>query len=504
MSDLGNAPFRDGDLLAAVDLGSNSFHMVVARCERGEPRVIDRLRESVRLAAGLHADGSLAPARRAAAMRCLARMGQRLAGLPPHRVRAVATSTVRQLRAPMAFLRPAERALGHAIEVVSGREEARLIWQGVAHALPDSTERRLVIDVGGGSTEFIIGRNVDPEMTESVQIGCVASTLRFFPNGRITRNRWERAHGEISVLLQQFAAGYQAAGWSEAWGASGTFRAIASIAEAMGASRGDITPAALRKIRDRLIRAGSAAKAALPGLGVERLPIIAGGLLVVDAAFTSLGIERLHATDVSMREGMLWDMLGRAAGRDPRSASIRALALRHRVDRAQAARVEAMAGMLFDAAASGWRLDGSARNWLLWAARVHELGLAIAHSRHQHHAGYVLRHADLPGFSNQEQLLLAAIVENHRRRPGLELLTALPLRLRDPVRRVTVLLRLAALFCRAHDAPPIPRKVSAHENALRIALTATWRRRYPLTLTDLEAEQALLRGLDIKLVLEQA
>src|SRR6185437_12957678 len=197
---------RDGDLLAAVDLGSNSFHMVVARYEQGAPRLIDRLRESVRLAAGLRADGTLDPAHRALALNCLARFGQRLAGLPPERVRAVATNTVRRLRAPQAFLRLAERALGHTIEVVSGREEARLIWQGVSHALPSSRSNRLVIDVGGGSTEFIIGRGLEPRLTESVQIGCVASTLRFFPNGRITRRRWQHAIDEIGVQLQQFAA----------------------------------------------------------------------------------------------------------------------------------------------------------------------------------------------------------------------------------------------------------------------------------------------------------
>lgn len=495
------APLRDGELLAAMDLGSNSFHMVVARYERGQLRLIDRLRESVRLAAGLRADGSLDAAHRELALQCLARFGQRLAGLPPQRVRAVATNTVRRLRAPLAFLRPAERALGHPIEVVSGREEARLIWLGVAHALPTSRVRRLVIDVGGGSTEFIIGHGLDPELTESVQIGCVASTLRFFPGGRITRKRWQHASDEIGIQLQQFAAEYRETGWDETWGASGTMRAIAAIAQAMGGAAQGITRVALHAMRDALIRAGAANRAALPGLARERLPVIAGGIAIVEAAFAALGIESLKVCDSAMREGLLWDLLGRAAGHDPRVASIRALARRYGVDAAQAARVEAVAGKLYDAVAGRWRLDAEARDWLTWAARVHEIGLAVAHSQHHRHAGYILRHSDLAGFSRDEQQLLAAIVENHRRKPDGGALMALPERLRQPVRGVTALLRLAVLLCRARAATtPVPRCIAAG-STLKLILTPKWRRAHPLTLADLEVERALWPELGARLML---
>ena len=502
MSKRGGAALRDGDLLAAVDLGSNSFHMVVARFEQGAPRLIDRLRESVRLAAGLRGNGTLDAVHQRHALECLARFGQRIAGLPPRRVRAVSTNTVRQLRAPLSFLRPAERALGHAIEVISGREEARLIWQGVVHALPASHERRLVMDVGGGSSEFIIGRGLRPGLTESVQIGCVASSLRFFPNGRVTRKRWQHALDEIGVLLQQFASDYRGAGWTEAWGASGTIRAIAAIARAMGSGERGITPPALRRMRDALLRAGSAREAALPGLARERIPVIAGGIAIVEAAFAALDIECLRASDSALREGLLWEMIGRAAGRDPRADSVRALARRYGADPAQAARVERMAGRLFDAVADRWRLGDEPRAWLLWAAQVHEIGLAIAHSQHHRHAGYILRHSDLPGFSNEEQQLLAAIVENHRRKPGRDLPETLPPRLHQPARRVTALLRLAVLLCRARDdAAPRPRGVAARANTLAIALPAAWLRKHPLTVADLEAERALLAELGIRLVL---
>ncbi len=498
----GNAVLREGDLLAAVDLGSNSFHMVVARLEHGVPRVIDRLRESVRLAAGLRADGTLDAAHRVHALQCLSRFGQRLAGVPARNVRAVSTNTVRRMRAPQAFLRPAERALGYPIEVVSGREEARLIWQGVAHTLPASRERRLVIDIGGGSTEFIIGRALKSELMESVQIGCVASTLRFFPKGRITRGRWREARDEIGLLLQQFAAEYRERGWGEAWGASGTFRAIASIAMKMGEAESVITPAALQRMREALIRAGSARRARLPSLAKERIPIIAGGVAIADAAFSVLGIERLHVSESALREGLLWDMIGRARGSDPRRTGVRTLARRYGADSRQAARVERAAGALFDAVAKKWKLDGAARERLLWAAHVHEIGLAIAHSQHHKHAGYILRHSDLPGFSNEEQQMLAAIVQNHRRKPDLALFAELPPRLRPSAQKIAALLRLAVLLCRSrHDTLGLPRISVARANALKLELPAVWRRKHPLTLADLESERLALQELGVALML---
>lgn len=496
---------RDGDLLAAVDLGSNSFHVVVARYERGAPRLIDRLRESVRLAAGLRSDGTLDPAHRARALNCLARFGQRLAGLPPERVRAVATNTVRRLRAPQAFLRSAERVLGHSIEVVSGREEARLIWQGVSHTLPSSRRNRLVIDVGGGSTEFIIGRGLEPRLTESVQIGCVASTLRFFPDGRITRRRWQHAIDEIGVLLQQFAAEYRKAGWHEAWGASGTIKALAAIAREIDDGERGLTADALATMREMLIRAGGGRENALPGLSKERAPIVAGGIVIVQAAFAALGIERLGASDSSMREGLLWDIIGRASGRDPRVASVQALSHRYGADGAQAARVAGVADQLFRAVQQKWQLDQNAHDALSWAARVHEIGLSIAHSQHHRHAGYILRHSDLAGFSREEQQVLAAVVENHRRKPALGLLAELPVRPRVPAARATALLRLAVLLCRGRAADtPKPRRIEAAAHSIKLVLPRGWWRSHPLTLADLQAERESLRALGIRLVLARA
>ncbi len=496
------SPIRDGELIAAVDMGSNSFHMVVARMEHGQPRVIDRLRDTVRMAAGLRANGTLDASRRTRALHCLARFGQRIAGLPSERVRAVGTNTVRQLVHPETFLTAAEAALGYPIEVVSGREEGRLIFLGVAHDLPGSREPRLVIDIGGGSTEFIIGRALAPLHTESVQAGCIASTLRFFPAGKITAARWQRGSTEIGVLLQQFAGDYHASGWQAAYGSSGTAKAISTVAQAMGLADDGITVPALAALRQELIDQGDIGKLKLPGLGKDRAPVFAGGVMILQAAFAALGIERLQVCESSMREGLLWDLLGRAGGSDPRTASVDALATRYGVDRAQARRVEATALMLFDQVAKAWALGAEAREWLSWSARVHEIGLAIAHSQHQHHGAYILRHADLAGFSRQEQHLLAAIVECHRRKPDRAIIDALPLRYQDLARHTTALLRLAVLFRRARRAESLPvLTLHATRHRLRITLPALWTHRHPLSDADLQQEHKPMVELGLRLEL---
>lgn len=500
MSPTEPTPIRDGELMAAVDMGSNSFHMVVARMEHGEPRVIDRLRDTVRMAAGLRADGSLDAVHRSRALACLARFGQRIAGVPSMRVRAVATNTVRQLASPQTFLTSAEAALGHPVEVVSGREEGRLIFLGTAHDLPASREPRLVIDVGGGSTEFIIGRGLAPLHTESVQAGCIASTLRFFPGGKITPARWQQALSEIGVLLQQFAEDYRESGWQDAYGSSGTTKSIGAVVQAMKFSDDGITAESLAALRDALIDQGRIDTLKLPGLASERAPIFAGGVMIMEAAFDALGIQRLRVCESSMREGLLWDLIGRAGGSDPRTDSIDALAARYGVDRAQARRVEATALMLFDQVAHSWKLDADAREWLSWASRVHEIGLAIAHSQHHHHGAYILRHADLAGFSRQEQELLAAVVELHRRKPDKSIASALPLRYRTLARYITALLRLAVLFRRARRPESLPQmQLTASSKSLRLKLPAAWFEQHPLTEADLQQEKSPMAELGVKL-----
>lgn len=494
------SPIREGDTLAAVDLGSNSFHLVVARMEHGEIRVIDRVRETVRMALGLRPDGSLEPDRQRKALKCLVRFGQRLDRIPSERVRAVATNSVRRLRSPRGFLLTAETALGHPIEVVTGREEARLIYLGVAHGLPKSRARRLVIDIGGGSTEFIIGQGFDALETESLQMGCVASTLRFFEDGRITAKRWQRARTEISVELQQFATHYQQLGWRETIGSSGTARALGQVSAELGSRDSVITRESLAAIRERLIEAGEIERIALPGLSDERRAVIAGGAVVMESAFDALGITSMRVSDTAMREGLLYDLIGRAEHRDPRTSSINGLAARHGIDSAQAARVERTALALFDQIAESWSLDAEHRDWLAWCARVHEVGLSIAHSLHHHHGAYLIGNSDLFGFTTEEQQALAFIVRAQRRAVPVELLGTLPARLAGPAWRLAVLLRLATLLHRSRTSEALPAlKLTVGSKGLRLDLPREWLAKRPLTANDLDQERKHLAALDLTL-----
>ena len=499
-----SAPLQDGDSLAAIDLGSNSFHMVVARNVLGQLRIIDRLRETVRLADGLDGKGGLSAEARQRAFECLSRFGQRIRDLPAHRVRAIATNSVRALREPQAFLAAAEAALGHGIEVVSGREEARLIYLGVAHAQPPKPQqRRLVIDIGGGSTECIIGSGFDTIERESLQVGCVATTRRFFANGKLSKKRWKDALTEIEAEFQQFAGLYRTLGWQEAIGSSGTNKAIGDICAAMKLTKGAVTAEALPIVRDRLLAADRIDTIDLPGLPDDRKPIIAGGILVLEAAFETLGLDRMMVSKAAMREGVLYDMLGRGGVDDPRDISIDALMERYGIDRAQAKRVEDTALRLFGQIAARWNLGDDERRMLVWAARVHELGLAIAHSQYHVHGAYVLEHSDIAGFSRQEQLFLAALVRNHRRNISNKSLDALPERLQAPVRRCCALLRLAVLLHRSHEAGAIPKlELRVVANTIVISIAQSWLDRRPLLRSDLEHEPEGFAGLGLELLLD--
>jgi len=494
---------QDGDMLAAIDLGSNSFHMVVAQMLLGQLRVVDRLRESVRLAEGLDGFGGLKPDVLARALDCLSRFGQRVHDIPAHRVRAVATNTVRRLRVPQTFLLPAETALGRPIEVVSGREEARLVYLGVAHAQPPKVEQlRLVIDIGGGSTECIIGRGMQALERESLQVGCVASTRRFFGNGKLSRKRWKDALIEVTAEFQQFAATYRSLGWDEAIGAAGTIKAIGAICAEMKLTKGAITAEALPQLRDRLLQAQRIEDIDLPGLSAERRPVIAGGILILEAVFNALELQRMAVSKAALREGVLYDMLGRGSKDDPRDASVAALMHRYGIDNTQAARVEATALRLFDQVAKSWALDADDRQMLVRAARLHEIGLAVAHSGYHVHGAYVLAHSDIEGFSQQEQRFVAVLVRTHRRSVPKSAFEMIPDRLLAHARRSAALLRLAVLLHRARDGEALPSlQLKVDGDLLTLSLDSEWLQAHTLLRADLEGEIDDMRGLGMQLQL---
>ena len=484
-------PTVSADTVAAVDLGSNSFHLIVGRTLNGQLQVLDRLQETVRLAGGLDARDRLNTDTRRRALGCLERFGQRLRGLARSNVRAVGTQTLRRMRGAAAFLASAERALGYPIEVISGQEEARLIYHGVARQLPDE-RKRLVIDIGGGSTELILGQAGQIARAESLRMGCVVDSLRYFKRGAIRQKNFERAEAAAQLLLTPLVADLRKLGWQEAIGTSGTIRAVATVLAAEGLGAGDVTAVGLKALRDRVLD-DELKPLDLRGLSAERAPVFAGGLAILCACFTVLGLDRLRVADVALREGLLYDLLGRLRDADVREQTITALAQRYHVDLTQAARVAATAQQLHQAMAGDWGLTVDDGRLLVRAARLHEIGLAIAHDRYHKHGAYLLRHSELPGFSLAEQEELAALVRSHRRRFAGDAFADFPRARRRQLRRLAILLRLAALLHRSREdggLPPV--KLSADDRRLKLRFPRGWLKQQPLTQADLASEARYL------------
>ena len=357
--------------MAAVDLGSNSFHMVVARNQDGEPSIVDRLREMVRLASGLDDQGLLDEPSQERALACLRRFGQRLRDMRAHQVRVVGTNTLRRARNADAFLAKAEEALGHPVEVISGIEEARLIYLGVSHHTDSTDGSNLVIDIGGGSTEIIVGEGYEPQHLESLYVGCVGVSRAHFADGKLSAKRFERARLAVRLELRPVAAIFRRRGWKRAIGSSGTVRAARDVAHELKLADNGVTLAAVEAIIEELIKARRVEDLNLPGLGADRAPVFAGGMAILAEIMSTLRIDRLDISGGALREGLLYDMLGRLHDEDARERSIRAMQRRYHVDLEQAARVEATAATLLEQVARSWQLaDQRYRQLLVWAAQA--------------------------------------------------------------------------------------------------------------------------------------
>jgi exopolyphosphatase / guanosine-5'-triphosphate,3'-diphosphate pyrophosphatase len=494
--------------MAAVDLGSNSFHMVVARAHHGQVAIVDRLREMVRLASGLGSRGHLDSESQDRALAALRRFGQRIKDMQADQVRVVGTNTLRKAKNADAFLSAAEEALGHPVEVISGMEEARLVYLGVSHHIDGSSGHNLVIDIGGGSTELIIGEGLAPVFMESLSIGCVGLSQKFFEGGRLTRKRFTRARVAASQELRPVAASFRRRGWKFAIGSSGTIRTAESVVAQLGLEDDGITLAALENMIELMIEARHVDKLSLPGLGADRAPVFAGGIAILAEFIRVFGVNRLAVSDGALREGLLYDMIGRRRHEDAREVSIHALQLRFHVDTEQAERVESTAAALLAEVADSWELrDPKYAQLLQWAARLHEVGLDIAHSKHHLHGAYLLANADLPGFARLEQQLLASLVGNHRR--GFEgvALDALNDDWRGPIFKLIVLLRLAVVLNRARTSEDRPEmRLSGSKDTLVVSLPKGWFTANPLTHADLIQEQGFLakRGFELKLLPKEA
>lgn len=463
------------ETLAVVDMGSNSFRLEVGRVEGDQIFRLDTWRENLRIGANIDERGRLAPEARRAALACLARFGERVKGLHPSAVRAVATNTFRVATNAAAFMPQAERALGFPIDIITGHEEARLIYNGVAHVLPPSVEARLVIDIGGGSTEFIIGRGLEAERLESLQIGCVGLSKRFFADGRLTAHAFAAADTAARSEIETIAGAFDREHWKVAFASSGTALALAEILEQNGLSAAGITPEGLARLKKRMVGCGHVERLRLVALKPERMPVLAAGLAIMAAALAELGVRRINPVGGALRLGVLYDLLGRQVRRDVRVATIDQFATRYRIDREHAARVAAMAVALYSRAAPG--ADVAAVQRLEWAALLHETGFSVSHTGYHKHGAYILQNADMPGFSAGEQQDLALLVLGCR--GGLAKMAPV---LEDPRFRARLIaLRLAVLFHHARRAITTPKVAMKSGARIRVNVPARWLNAHPLT-----------------------
>ena len=477
-------------LLAAVDLGSNSFRLSIGRVAQHDGDVqifqVDRLKETVRLAAGLDSNLVLSEEAIDRAVAVLERFGERLRSFPSSRVRAVATNTFRVARNAADFLPRAEAALGFPIEVISGQEEARLIFCGVSHSLPPLNERRLVVDIGGGSTEVIIGKGNEPVRMASLHMGCVSFSQRFFPDGKITAERMHQADIAARREIESITRQYRKTGWAEAYGSSGTAKALYAILTEGGYANA-ITAAGMRKLKTRLIQSGCVIPSELPGIKLERADVLPGGLAIMGAIVDELGVENMKTGDGALRVGVLHDLLGRDDQHtDKRRETVRLFMKRYHIDGRQAERVRTAAHALFDKLCPRSPESEELRLALGWAADLHEIGLSISHDAYHRHTAYVLQHADMPGFSNAEQDLLALLTLGHQGK-----LSKIQTVVRGRRQWLAILsLRLAVLLMRRRqDIADMPLSPAVDDHDITITAKRQWLADRPLSDYSLRAEE---------------
>ena len=493
----------EGQHLAAVDLGSNSFHMVVARMEHGAPRTLDRIKEMVRLAEGLDKQGKLNNDVRERALACLRRFGQRLETIPAPLVRVVGTNALRQMHPKRKFLDQAEAALGHPIDIIGGREEARLIWWGVAHGIAQTVPHRLVIDIGGGSTEFVIGNRSGPRLTESLPFGCVKVTQQFFPDGEISEEQWVQAVRFVEQEVRVIRKSCQNLGWQEVIGSSGTARAVCRVAEGLGLTDHAVTFAHLEVIRDAILETGHVKALQFPGLSERRRPVFAGGVAALLGCFKSLGITQFQDSDLALREGVLEDLIGRTQTGDPRQQSIRALMQIYGVDTEQASRVLALVEHFVEQCAADCQLSEAAIRLLGFAAQVHELGLTISHEQYQRHGGYVIRHSDMMGFSRLEQDVLSILISCQRSSISRKLIKHVPDRLYETVLNLLTIFRLTVLWMRDRQSARLP-NLRKENGVFNLTVPNDTEQQNPLTWADLHQEVQNLENVGVSLRIDVA
>ncbi len=489
------------ETIAAIDLGSNSFHMIVAQHQNGQLLIVDRVKEMVRLGGGLDHENNLTSEAMERAIATLERFGQRLDGIPSHAVRAVGTKTLRTARNAEAFLEQSRKALNHEIEIISGFEEARLIYQGVTHDIESEDQQLLVMDIGGRSTELIRGVGQTPIQMDSLTMGSVSMSMKHFADGTISRKKMERAELDAMAELQGVRKHYRSSYWGRAIGSSGTIRSIARIIDAAGWSHNTtITFDSLKQLRKRILEHDHIDELGLEGLKEERRPVFPGGFAILYATFKSLNIDEMLVSDGALREGVIYDFVGRITNRDIRELAIDTLMGRYHVDSAHAERIHVIASALFNQVAHEFEDDEERfENALRWGAKLHEIGLAISHRKYHRHSAYLIQHSDIPGFSRQEQRTLGALVNAHRLKLRADQFS--DFYKTESMFRLAILLRIAVLLYRGRSkqAIPVP-EISFSEKSVVLDFDREWLTRHALTRYDLEEEQKILSRIGYSLI----
>ncbi len=491
------------DQWAAIDLGSNSFHLLIAKPAGASFVVVERLKEKVQLLGGFRA-GELHPQAQERGLACLARFAQRLKSIPPERTRAMGTYALRQAANAQRFTQAAEAILGVPIRVITGQQEAGLIYQAVDHHVNDPQKQKWVIDIGGGSTEFAMGVGAQVNQRHSIDVGCVAFKDKFFAETYLHAGNYLQAKAEAKTALQQGGLvqpnGFENQCW---YGTSGTIASIAAVLSANGWSNGEITTTAIQTLEEGIVNDHWVLQAGLPGLAPDRADIFAGGLAILSACFEVLGINRLQDVDVSLLQGIICEAVLPEQDIDLQEDSVVRLSRKFAVDQAQAQGVEETALLLFDAAGV-WQLDESYRKLISWAARLHEVGTHISPQHYHRHGGYMIRHTAMPGFSELQKSMLALLIKGHRRRmPGLAF-QSFPREISQPLIRLVALLRIAVILRRSHDPQEVlmPRlRISGGDlEILHLDCGADWLRQHPLSARELEVEKQQLAtaGLHLK------
>lgn len=491
-------------IFAAIDIGSNSFHLIVARLEHGEVRPLHVLAEKVQLGKGLR-DHQLADDAVERGLACIERFQQLLASVKPDKIRAVGTNALRQAHNREVFTEPAEAILGVPVDVIYGREEARLVYLGVAHTLADDEHSRLVVDIGGGSTEFILGRQFEPKQLESLQLGCVSYSERFFPDGKIDKKRFKRAYEQACIEVSHIRRHFKRANWIEAVGSSGTLQAVELLISAAGWRSEGIDHKSLKKLKKALLEFESIEEIDLEGLNDRRRGVITAGVAITLAIFDVLRIEIMRTSSGALREGAIYDLIGRRSHEDVRERTVQAMLQRYTADITNSGSVGVYAKQLGIETAKPWNLTEDDIDLLAWSGRLHEIGIGISQKHYNRHSAYLIENSDMPGFSQGDQLFISRLLRGHRGKLPGNLLDGLPQSKQQKFARILVLLRLAVTLKHA-DVPPISPEfyAKAEGDCLEVNFSPEWRESHPLTIWEVTESISVFKKLGVTLDLPKA